>query len=101
MSNGSDGMKSGNGMTSPFGNGKGDVSSPVPASFGGNDFVTNPRGEGSPLPVRDLTVEGAPTQASPADSDLSQESVPAGGTNLPATLGDAAGVDHKPFKLNG
>lgn len=74
-----DGKMGGDGKTSPFGNGQGGYTSTP--GIGPN---TNPM----------------PAPAS-ADPSANEDSIPEGGKSLPATLGDAAGVYHKPFKLQG
>lgn len=70
-----DGNMSGDGATSPFGNGEGSYSPEVPPA-------------GNPMPAKVTSDESA-----------NADSIPAGGKNLPSTLGDAAGVVHKPYKI--
>lgn len=94
---------SGNGSTSPFGDGAG--ATPSGPSTGGNNFLTNPGGNGRKGGGRDFTQEKAPPQPTGAGG-LNADSIPAGG-RLPfnSTSGreikNGPGDTRKPFRLMG
>lgn len=94
----------GNGRESPFGNGAG--ATPSGPSSGGNNFLTNPAGNGSKGGGRDFSAERpAPQPTGPGG--LNMDSVPAGG-RLPFSSNTSREVYNKPgdgtkkpFKLQG
>lgn len=121
-----DGKTSGNGKTSPFGNGDGKdrgtnmagidfVKNPAgnPSGRAGVDFIANPGGSGpSGQRPPDFAAQGDRTQKRGEDPDLDKSSIPAGNGGKvlqadPNTGGardigvGSIGDNRKPFKLNG
>lgn len=100
----------GDGKSSPFGNGNGNVA--PGGSSGGNDFNRNPSGNGPKGSVRNFVNQPAPKQpmGSPLDR-VAPSSIPEGGTmpiqamTPPASRSMAAtlpgNAQHKPFRLQG
>lgn len=97
--------KSGNGLTPPFGNGKGGTAS-GPNGGGGHDFVTDPESADSKKGGRDFTTETRkqPVAKSADDKGQNAESIPAGGdmpwpaTDHKRTGGGVEGTASTPFK---
>ncbi len=99
---------SGDGKTSPFGNGQGATA--AGASGGGHDFTTDPKSSGAGGGGRDFTKESRPQTEAKVEVIPNAQEIPAGGKVLRADpgpvsrafSGTAAGVSPpKPFKLRG
>jgi len=94
----------GNGSESPFGNGAGATS--LGASSGGNNFLTNPTGNGRKGGGRDFTAEKPAPQPMGAGG-INQDTVPAGGrlpfasTTTRQVYNKPGEAGKKPFKLIG
>jgi hypothetical protein len=82
---------SGNGSSSPFGNGAGGDASGG-GSNGGHDFVTDPKGTSTGAAPRDLLNTSRPQQANSEGMGCDPDSIPAGGRIL---LADPSAVSQK------
>ena len=74
-----EGATSGDGQTSPFGNGKGATMAEGAAS-GGNNFLTNLNGNGQTSGGRDFTKESRPQSEAKKEVAPNPQEIPAGGT---------------------